>query len=46
MIQNPTNLPDPSEIKMIEEPIVKADIIVPKDYVGAAGAFKQLSLCL
>ena len=34
MIQNPTNLPDPSEIKMIEEPIVKADIIVPKDYVG------------
>ncbi len=35
MIQNPTNLPDPTEIKMIEEPIVKADIIVPKDYVGA-----------
>ena len=34
MIQNPTNLPEPSEIKMIEEPIVKADIIVPKDYVG------------
>lgn len=34
MIQNPTNLPEPSEIKMIEEPIVKGDIIVPKDYVG------------
>ena len=34
MIQNPNNLPDPSEIKMIEEPIVKADILVPKDFVG------------
>ena len=34
MIQNPTNLPEPSEIRMIEEPIVKGDIIVPKDYVG------------
>ena len=34
MIQNPTNLPEPSEINMIEEPIVKGDIIVPKDYVG------------
>lgn len=34
MIQNPANLPEPSEIKMIEEPIVKGDIIVPKDYVG------------
>ena len=35
MIQNPTNLPQPGEIRMIEEPIVKGDIIVPKDYVGA-----------
>ena len=34
MIQNPTNLPEPSEINIIEEPIVKGDIIVPKDYVG------------
>ena len=34
MIQNPTNLPEPSEIRMKEEPIVKGDIIVPKDYVG------------
>ncbi|MGX4600865.1 translation elongation factor 4 [Faecalimicrobium sp. JNUCC 81] len=34
MIQNPANLPEVSEIKMIEEPIVKGDIIVPKDYVG------------
>ena len=35
MIQNPTNLPDPSEIDHIEEPIVRADIMIPKDYVGA-----------
>lgn len=34
MIQNPTNLPEPSEINFIEEPIVNSDIIVPKDYVG------------
>jgi GTP-binding protein LepA len=34
MIQNPTNLPDPAEIDHIEEPIVKADIMIPKDYVG------------
>ena len=34
MIQNPANLPEVSEMKMIEEPIVKGDIIVPKDYVG------------
>jgi len=35
MIQNPSNLPDILEIDHIEEPIVKADIILPKDYVGS-----------
>ncbi|MDR1572613.1 MAG: translation elongation factor 4 [Clostridiales Family XIII bacterium] len=35
MIQNPSNLPDPALISHIEEPVVKADIIIPKDYVGA-----------
>ena len=35
MIQNPTNLPDPAEISRIEEPIVKAEIMTPKDYVGS-----------
>ena len=34
MVQNPSNLPDPSMIDHIEEPMVKADIMVPKDYVG------------
>ncbi|MDD6484241.1 MAG: translation elongation factor 4 [Clostridiales bacterium] len=32
---NPTNLPDPSEIEYMEEPMVKASIMVPKDYVGS-----------
>ncbi|MEG0829189.1 MAG: translation elongation factor 4 [Anaerovoracaceae bacterium] len=35
MIQNPSNLPDIMEIQHIEEPIVKADIMIPKDYVGS-----------
>ena len=35
MVQNPSNLPDPIEIDHIEEPMVKADIMVPKDYVGS-----------
>ena len=34
MIQNPSNLPQLTEIKMMEEPIVKANIIVPNEYVG------------
>ena len=32
---NPSNLPDPSEIEYMEEPIVSAEIMVTKDYVGA-----------
>ena len=31
---NPTNLPDPAEIEHMEEPMAKASIMVPKDYVG------------
>ncbi len=34
-IQNPSNLPDPVEIDHIEEPIVKAEIMTPNDYVGS-----------
>lgn len=33
-LTNPTNLPDPSEIEHMEEPIVSAEIMVTKDYVG------------
>jgi GTP-binding protein LepA len=33
-IDNPTNYPDPAQIAKAEEPIVRADIISPVDYVG------------
>ncbi len=34
-IDNPTNLPTPTEIDYMEEPFVRADIISPSDYVGS-----------
>lgn len=34
-LSNPTDLPDPAEISFIEEPIVKAEIMVPTEYIGA-----------
>jgi len=33
-MDNPTNLPDPSQIDYIEEPMVRCTIMTPKDYVG------------
>lgn len=34
-VENPAEMPDASEIKSIQEPYVKASIMVPNDYVGA-----------
>ena len=34
-VTNPSNLPDPSEIDHMEEPIVSAEIMVTKEFVGA-----------
>ncbi|MFL0251196.1 translation elongation factor 4 [Clostridium neuense] len=34
-ITNPANLPETTEIDYMQEPIVKAQIITPSDYVGA-----------
>ena len=34
-LTNPSNLPDPSEIDHMEEPIVKAEIMVTKDFIGS-----------
>ena len=34
-VDNPSNLPDPSEIQYMEEPMVEAHIMTPSDYVGA-----------
>ena len=34
-LTNPSNLPDPTEIDYMEEPIVTAEIMVTKDFVGS-----------
>jgi GTP-binding protein LepA len=39
-IDNPALLPDPSKIERVEEPVVKAEIHVPSEHVGAV-----LKLC-
>ncbi|MGZ4134938.1 MAG: translation elongation factor 4, partial [Tumebacillaceae bacterium] len=33
-IDNPSNMPEAGKIEKVEEPFVKASVIVPKDYVG------------
>ena len=33
-LTNPSNLPDPSEIEYMEEPMVSAEIMVTTDYIG------------
>ena len=35
ILTNPSNLPDPSNIDHMEEPIVNAEIMVSKEYIGA-----------
>lgn len=40
-IDNPSEMPDASEIETIEEPYVKATIMVPNDYVGAVMEIAQ-----
>ena len=34
-LTNPSNLPDPSEIERMEEPMVSAEIMLTKEFVGA-----------
>ena len=34
-LQNPTTMPDPSQIKFIEEPWINATIITPDEYLGS-----------
>ncbi len=34
-LQNPSSLPDPTQIKFIEEPWIKATIITPDEYLGS-----------
>jgi GTP-binding protein LepA len=40
-IDNPSKLPDPAAIAEIREPIVRANILVPQDYVGSV-----IKLCI
>ncbi|WP_024482420.1 translation elongation factor 4 [Cellulophaga baltica] len=41
IVNNPTDLPDPSSIDRVEEPYIKATIITKADYVG-----NVMSLCI
>lgn len=40
-LTNPSNLPDPSEIDYMEEPIVTAEIMVTTEYIGSIMALCQ-----
>jgi len=40
-IDNPSDLPDPGQIEEVREPIIRASILVPQDYLGAV-----LTLCM
>lgn len=35
VVDNPSNMPDPQKIEQVEEPFVKATMMVPNDFVGA-----------
>ena len=40
-VENPSNMPSPQEYDHVEEPMVKADIMLPKEYVGSIMALCQ-----
>ena len=41
LLNNPTDLPDPSRLDRVEEPFIKASIITKSDFVG-----QVMSLCI
>ncbi len=41
LVNNPSDLPDPSKLNRVEEPYIKASIITKSEYVGAV-----MSLCI
>ncbi|MFC0361116.1 translation elongation factor 4 [Enterococcus canintestini] len=41
VVDNPADFPDPVSIQNVEEPYVKAQIMVPNDYVGAVMELSQ-----
>ena len=40
-VDNPSNMPDPQKIESVDEPYVKASMMVPNDYVGAVMELSQ-----
>ena len=50
-VDNPSHLPDPSDIEWMEEPIVKAEVYIPPEYIGTImelcqdkrGVFKDMT---
>ncbi|MCK4744945.1 translation elongation factor 4, partial [Candidatus Parcubacteria bacterium] len=40
-VRNPENLPDPTQLEYIKEPIMAVDIVTPKDYLGAVMQLTQ-----
>ena len=50
-VDNPSHLPEPSDIEYMEEPIVKAEVYTPPDYMGSVmdlckekrGVFKNMT---
>ena len=50
-VDNPSHMPDPSDIEYMEEPIVKAEVYTPPDYMGPVmdlckekrGVFKNMT---
>ena len=50
-VDNPSHLPDPSDIEYMEEPIVKAEVYTPPDFMGSVmdlckekrGVFKNMT---
>jgi GTP-binding protein LepA len=34
-VHNPTDMPDPARIAQVREPLIRASIVAPKEYVGA-----------
>ena len=41
-LQNPSNMPNPSQIEKIEEPWIKSTIITPDEYLGSIIKFAKI----
>ena len=46
ILQNPSSMPDPTQILKIEEPWIKATIITPDEYLGSIIKFARIKEAL